>query len=1066
MADTGLAVAKRGAAANTSGKRVNELCQNCVKQGFAVMPVISGVMSNFEAPIFPISPSFSLAPFGEKMQIDALKKGLSAQDLKEHWYFMRSLRAGYLYVLKPDKDWDAYLVDSSGLLRKIAASSMPSSPTEVEPLDKLGVCNRVEHSNLALQFFVLDPVKTPEVWIAYSRYKWTDKVRNDHAANVDGVRDLRMTRLDVVSAAEGKLGGYTGSPVPHGMKMTSSIGDYVADYSSAATRTLINKSQCEPLYARGDISGRPPVLPQSMGAELAQKMATVSEKTTAKTGAVILIHDVVGVAMQLNHYRNKIAAEAADVSGMGDETRSRKRVIAEIIEGIRANAEKNPGPWWAENYGPDRYLKHINETDWITAKQNSARFNALLEHVKRISADYVVVKESSAWKQVHRGDFDGDDHTSSLNCEDMVASCVAGSGQTKIERDLVWYPVLELESNDPNNWLARALCGVHKPFLDYLGGAPSDQDEAYDTVKEAGELSSSLTGKGLTQINEFRAVIRNKRAVNLATAAIIETSAGILFNLHRDNPKAYRKLVRKVAFALITRDDVIPRAVVVKGTWSKITQKIMAIATGEPRVSARAPLSTVPSMDRGAYLATKGNLGAKGWGLSQALDGAIVLDLPDSKAGTAETVAWVVSKLEAGEKLDKSLVRTMKLSELNLMSSSAAGAENPFLSNHAGRLGNKVDIGLTSGALFFQVNVFVSALNDYRRKENPTGADKADLTAGITVAVLAGIGAGLELTLAVQSLRGAEVVAKGVILRRAATLGLMAGVIEGVYAIGKGTSKAADGDVDSGLWTMGSGVALVIGSAASYGAFTGSVLGLGASLGPVGWALLVIGFLGLALYCAWQAFATDDENLLPVEYWLDNGIFGKGKHRTGSIAKSSPYYSTSTQSVLAFAKLEDEIYGLQRVTLVAQGRFGEMSDRRGYSLHFSYNVALPRYAKGSRLELDFTAVYKGKRIQVGGITCKDGSEKLIRSNISKKFTGMREEPVIQIDKDSGVMELKGRFSTLQEEPLVEKALEWVFNTDTNPDAQYADAMELRGSYWPDKINLPGLVTTFEYPPKK
>ncbi len=39
-------------------------------------------------------------------------------------------------------------------------------------------------------------------------------------------------------------------------------------------------------------------------------------------------------------------------------------------------------------------------------------------------------------------------------------------------------------------------------------------------------------------------------------------------------------------------------------------------------------------------------------------------------------------------------------------------------------------------------------------------------------------------------------------------------------------------------------------------------------------AYQLIGAIGTGLYCAWQAYATDDENLTLVEYWLDNGVFG------------------------------------------------------------------------------------------------------------------------------------------------------------------------------------------------
>ncbi|SDY78850.1 hypothetical protein SAMN04487939_10688 [Lysobacter sp. yr284] len=1072
MADTGISAARRGAAANTTGAKAGAPCPNCVKQGLAILPVVSGIMPNSETtPSFlPLSSALlSLSDPIVANELAALAKGLTSKDLSAHWYFMRALPAGYLYVYKPNGSsgqWDAYLVDRSGLLRAVAPNDKTLSPADAAPLDQPAVCSRSEHNNLALQYFVVDPVKHPEIWLGFSRHRWTTKVMDAYGRNEGNIRDKRMTKLDVTAAAEGKLGNYEGSPVPHGMKMTAGIGGYVADYASSATRAKINGTQVERLYDRGDSMATVPRKPTGAAAALAEEMRKSSQNTEAKLGAVVLLHDVVGVTQQLNAYRNKVAAEACVVSGMGDPAQTRKRAIADIIEGIRANAETNPGPWWDRNYGPERYLKHINESDWSAAKQSSTEFKSLLEKVKTVSADYCAVKESEAWKLVNRLDFDETDHESALDHGRMVAHCVAGSGRTKLERDLVWYPALEMDPTNRDNWLMRALGSDHKAFLEYLAGNPGDQDEAFDTVKEAQELSGSYIGKGLVQINAIRIGIRNQRAANEALATVIETSAGILFNLRRDNPKAYRKLLRSVTLALITRDDVIPQPVVVKGAWSRISAKIMEVATGAPRISARAPIGLVPNAGRGPYLATKGNLGATGWGLSDGLEGAVVMEAPTSKSGQAQTVAWVVHKLEDGEQLNRATLRRLGLDELDL-TTAAGSADNPFQRNHLKVVGQKITIGMNAGALFFQGNALVGAMCDYfgADKEDRDGGALADASVGVGVAIIAGIGAAIDLKIAVQSMRGLGEAATSVAERQAARWGLVAGIIEGLYAIGKGASKVNEGDVDSGMWTMASGAALIAGSLAAYGATTGTVLGIGVSLGPVGWALLIIGFLGLALYCAWQAFGTDEENMLPVEYWLDNGIFGKGEHKTGKIAKNSPYYSAKSKSVQSFASLQDEIYGLQKVTLVAQARFGVTKDRGNYSLHFRYNVTLPRYAKGSCLELNFTAIYKGKRISVGGVVCEDGKDRFSRSDISSKFTGMREDPSMKIDK-SGVMELSGYFSTLQDEVWVEKLIEWLSGTEANPDAQYADAMELSGTYWPDKSNLPGLSSTFEYPPKK
>ncbi len=68
---------------------------------------------------------------------------------------------------------------------------------------------------------------------------------------------------------------------------------------------------------------------------------------------------------------------------------------------------------------------------------------------------------------------------------------------------------------------------------------------------------------------------------------------------------------------------------------------------------------------------------------------------------------------------------------------------------------------------------------------------------------------------------------------------------------------------------------------------------------------------GAALYMTWQAWATDDGNLLPVEYWLDNGTFGKRNATHGKLVANNPYQED--KAVTPFKSLMDEIKALQKV---------------------------------------------------------------------------------------------------------------------------------------------------------
>lgn len=119
-------------------------------------------------------------------------------------YFVRVPAAGYLYVLKQDKTWDGYLLDKKGYYRKIPVAKMPEDAETTKPLSE--ACSSEGHNNTATQFITIDHVRSPKVWIAYSRYVWDRETRKDYEDDKDGCRTARMTELNVKDIADGKVG--------------------------------------------------------------------------------------------------------------------------------------------------------------------------------------------------------------------------------------------------------------------------------------------------------------------------------------------------------------------------------------------------------------------------------------------------------------------------------------------------------------------------------------------------------------------------------------------------------------------------------------------------------------------------------------------------------------------------------------------------------------------------------------------------------------------------------------------------------------------------------------------
>jgi hypothetical protein len=139
---------------------------------------------------------------------------------------------------------------------------------------------------------------------------------------------------------------------------------------------------------------------------------------------------------------------------------------------------------------------------------------------------------------------------------------------------------------------------------------------------------------------------------------------------------------------------------------------------------------------------------------------------------------------------------------------------------------------------------------------------------------------------------------------------------------------------------------------------------------------------------------------------------------------------------------------------VAQGRIWTAKDRNNISIVCNYDVAVPRFDRGSRLEIHFTAIDEGKRKPVGRIVCEDGKPVPTESHLEPRMTGLRKGPTVQYDPKAGTLRLNGLFATLQDPTLVHKAFDaFGWHKDTNV---YADNFEMKVKYWPDRVNLPEL----------
>ena len=663
--------------AQFTGSIMTDACQpRCRREGLAIYPVMYTAIGNDVAMKFQPLPR----PFGQ---------GVTDKVLRDNFYALRGLDPGYVYVLYPNYRWAGYLVDCAGYLRYYPDLDVEDMPDEIpneSDVEKCATQSGKTHTGIeALCIEQPDTIKGT-VYIAFSRVKWGLKARTTHAAFPEQ-RMQPIERLD-------------GSPFNNAEVISDkNLKNLVVDFNPGQ-RPYMNWTLPTDQWVK-DRSARAASLPKAM---LAMSGAL------KVPGLIMALHDPMGLAIRLNAARNRLSGLAASVSGLGDKLRARKRVVAEIIEGIRLSAIANPGPLWDRNYGPERYIKHIKQSDWKDALTEQEALKSYRGRIKVCSQDYVLWKESPAWKIVQARDFDEKDDSSVKRHELLMAKCVVGSGQTSYEREGVWKAVLALPGDSHDNWLMRSFTAMHKEFLEYVS-ADHKEDKVYDIEKNAAAYIKGITEKNIKSLAKFHAELHTNRTATEATAVLIDSITGLLMRLHEENPSKFNKLIRTIASVLITRADVVPQPVVVRGTASKVAEFINRVANFREGLNGDAPVERKPVAGKPG--ARKGNFGPKAWELAEAAGEEIVFKAPGTSEEVKTTVAWVLRKLRSGANLDEASLKAIGLRNVDLTVPSVK--ENPFLENHLTRLSAKADLMLGVGSTLYQVYSFSVALKTFNK---------------------------------------------------------------------------------------------------------------------------------------------------------------------------------------------------------------------------------------------------------------------------------------------------------------------------------------------------------------
>ncbi|WP_375769196.1 hypothetical protein NR798_47265 [Archangium gephyra] len=802
-----------------AGSKLDNVCELCDREvqpakGLAILPVVPTVV--------PISLRGTSA---ELKQLDAR---YTSSDLKAHWYVLRTLPQGYLYVLKPNLTWDAYTVDGLGLLRRMPSADMPAEAS--------AQVRASGGDHLSAQVIVIDPEKHAAVWLAFSRYRWTKAVLANYAANKGNCRDKRMVKLDVMAAAAGSLGSNhkAQNAVRFGAPMGANVGTVVADYASVATVSELNKHLLTPLRARG-----------SQGAPLAARMEEISKSTGGKTGAVIALQDDLGLAIELNALRN----DETGRMGTYVAEHQRERMVGDIILGFEESFKQNGQ---AEEW-KTRYAKHYDGIKLLTDKKTYDTNIADWDKRIDLMSDDVATLNGSDSLKAWWLDFDPADDQSAMDRQDATARCLHGAIKTKAERAL-WDKWLNEHPADAQATLWGAITALDANFGEFMFGKSLPDVGQTDKLVD---ISKNL----LEAVSKFREHLK-KRTEQHALSLIGSTMASQVLRLKRSNPGLYKVAGVRVLMAVSVRTTVTVAPGFMSLSQTEEAWLLAEAAFGPPEPSLKRLVDSEMTSGRRIYVVGS--------------NGVDIFAMPGTSTTTTKRR---VVELWLPEQLARK-VPALPAPETRL---ALPPPVNPYreMVNFTRTLSGALTwAGLTLQAL--------NLGNSAQSLADSGVSDKSDAYFGVASGILGVLGVTAEIVAeTIAKKMGPMFVGRLALLGGA--LGTASALTEGVQSLVKGNERARAGDDDAALsYRVSSGfmiasglagMAAALAVASGKGVLVGTLgllapIGASAATVPVaGWIAAGVIFLGIGIAFLWQALKDTDND---IEVWLRGSFYGRG----------------------------------------------------------------------------------------------------------------------------------------------------------------------------------------------
>lgn len=548
--------------------------------------------------------------------------------------------------------------------------------------------------------------------------------------------------------------------------------------------------------------------------------------------------------------------------------------------------------------------KYINKNKFKAVLAQAKKSRKDKQTISQIRKTFKKVFNSAEFQDILKHDFT-DDLISHVGLSEIVAQTTNGIGideknlgipQSMLdafsdkapksndavnnEFKQVLLPLLQgsLEIND--NWLLKALSGLDKDFTDLL-----DEFSKKDRASEAVGTGINYLTETLSDAALNRITVNAKRSALANKDALIKTLSQNLLNLSFNDQKAFRNLHQILEASIYghTGTIVIPKRVTATvdrmTAFANLAMGIALPDTLKNKINAKTTqakrgLTNIIETATNTQIVRTPDINT----LNQAEDYVVYYF---SEASVKNQGMDAFRSLNNGNAID---LRQLDADELIKVSRQWHANINKGVSVGAGAL---------SGAIaFFQLQAVIASVPQIARLKY------AGDSLVLTEAQLGTISSGLALVTASMDVTatGAHLLTKTNFANKLIYTAGWIGLIGATFEVGSlaiyGYRKYNDGNSATAKYAFYAGVSIsasaIAGVLYGYGAISTSTGGLAAIPGA---ALLGVMLVGLALSYTFQrlAYKFDDKQNTLIEYWLDNGVFGRHAMRTDDYYLLNPF---------------------------------------------------------------------------------------------------------------------------------------------------------------------------------